>query len=200
MGVKAEPRVAVKAERVPAASQNSLQSLPQLKAKVEQLRRLGIAKIKTELLRQDTSDMEGLVRRGLEMRAQEQNGKKQNAMRGRNRFGGPKLIKVKKERALKQNGRPRKKQRITAKRRRASREAMAKEVVLSQELGELLGAEALSRPETVRRLWAYCRDNGMLNPDNKREIRFDTKLEAMMGQKTSSMPGLISLLMPHFDY
>merc|ERR1712176_1087568 len=77
---------------------------------------------------------------------------------------------------------------------------MSREIALGQELSELLGATALSRPEAVSRLWAYCRDNGMLNPENKREIQFDTKLERMMGTSTATMPQLISLLNPHLDY
>merc|ERR1719238_2623116 len=77
---------------------------------------------------------------------------------------------------------------------------MNRELALSSELSDVLGVSAASRPDAVSRLWAYCRENGLLNPENKKEIRFDTKLEKMMGQPTATMPQLISLLTPHFDY
>merc|ERR1712176_410983 len=88
----------------------------------------------------------------------------------------------------------------TAKRRKASANAMKREIPVSNELADLLGSTSLSRPEAVRKLWIYCRENGMLNPANKREIQFDDKLEKMMGTPTATMPQLISLLNPHFEY
>jgi len=227
VGVKAEQRVGVKAEqragvkleqpaRVklegggPAASKPAAK-LPPLSTKVEQLRNLGVGRIKAELLRQaqqeegsssSSSGIKNLVARGLAMRAKDQhvkgekNVKREKGTRSRIKN----LVKVKRERSRNKDGSLRKKPRTTAKRRRASREVMSREIALSEELGELLGAEALSRPEAVRRLWAYCRDHDMLNPDNKREIQFDTKLERIMGQPKANMPQLISLMMPHFDY
>lgn len=198
VGVKAEQQVRVKAERGAAASASSGQQLPSMDVKLEQLRKLGTSKIKSELLRreeQDTSSIADLVKRGLQMRAKEQKVKREKGTSGKKR-----LFKVKKERCKTLCGKFRKKPRITAKRRKASREVMNREIALSEELGELLGADSLSRPEAVKQLWAYCRDNGMLNPENRREIIFDAKLEQMMGQKTASMMGLQGILTGHFDY
>lgn len=211
VGVKAEQRVGVKAEQrasvetqqparvkaeggTSASSSGSVLPLPPLSAKIEQLRQIGVSRIKKELL--GTSGIENLVARGLQMR-EKQTVKREKGTRGKiNKT----LVKVKKERARNKDGSLRKKPRTTAKKRRASREVMAREVALSSELSDLLGAEACSRPDAVRRLWAYCRDHNMLNPNNKREIHFDEKLQQMMGQPTATMPQLISLMMPHFDY
>lgn len=204
VGVKAEQLVNVKAERGAAASCTSQQKLPPLDVKLEQLRKLGTAKIKSELLRlpkeqQSSSSIAKLVARGLQMRAEDQHVKGEKGVSSK-KNKGVKLIKVKKERSRNADGRLRKKPRVTAKRRNSSREVMNREVALSEELGELLGSSALSRPEAVRQLWAHCRDNDMLNPENRREIQFTPKLEKMMGTPTASMFQLTSLLVPHFDY
>jgi chromatin remodeling complex protein RSC6 len=213
-GVKTEQRANVKAEKTSVKTEPARVkaergaattgvALPPLKAKVEQLRQLGAAKIKAELLRKADAEegatagsVADIVARGLKMRAANSKVKKEKTSTGKVK----KLIKVKKERTRNADGSLRKKPRKTAKMRRARKEVMAREITLSQELGEVLGADALSRPEAVRRLWAYCKDNNMINPENRREIIFDTKMEAMLGTKTASMTGMMGLLVPHLDY
>ncbi|CAK0845170.1 unnamed protein product [Prorocentrum cordatum] len=169
--------------------------LPPLGTKVEQLRA-----VKAELLAAKREPSSGavssLLQRGLAIRREQ--AKKPAKVKGE--WGQKSAAKVKKERSRRADGRPRKKQKVTAKRRNASRRAMERELPLSPELAELLGSDALSRPEAVRRLWSHCKERGMLNPANKREIRFDPCLQKMLGQKTAVMPQLISLLSPHFDY
>lgn len=185
-GIKAESGSAtgVKAEQRD-------EPLPSLKAKIEQLRKVK-GELKTKM--ENDCSVDDLVRRGLELRAQAQ--KKVKREPGKKRSG----IKIKKERSRNANGLMRKKPRITQKTRAVRREIMARELPLSEELAELLGVSEASRPDIVRRLWAYCRDNGMLNPENKREIQFDAKLQQMMGSSSASMPQLISLVNPHIDY
>lgn len=202
IGVKAEP-VAVKAERTAPASSSAL---PSLKAKVEQLRQVGAMKIKAELLKNSDKDDDAdagkfadIVARGLKMRAASQKVKKEQKRKGPGSTVR-KLIKVKKERMRNADGSLRKKPRVTAKVRKARREVINREIALSNELAEVLGADALSRPEAIRRLWAYCKDNKMINPDNAREIIFDDKMESMMGQKTAQMTDMMGLLVPHLDY
>lgn len=210
VGVKAEQTVRVKAERTAmpsilrGSSSGSEQKLPPLSVKIEELRRLGKAKIKAELLRgepqeQASGSIAKLVARGLQMREKDNKVKKEKGLPGKKRFG-VKLLTVKKERRRNMDGSLRKKARITAKGRKSRREVMSREVALSDELGEVLGASALSRPEAVSRLWAYCRENNMLNPENRREIHFDTKMEKLLGTKSATMPQLSSLMMGHFDY
>lgn len=192
--VKVEAQPSVKLERRAAPSTKVEPSrLPPMETKVEQLRA-----VKAELLAAKREPGSGavssLLQRGLAIRKEQ--AKKSTKAKGE---WGQKA-KVKKERSRRADGRPRKKQKVTAKRRSASRRAMERELPLSPELAELLGSDALSRPEAVRRLWSHCRERGMLNPVNKREIRFDPCLQNMLGQKTATMPQLISLLNPHFDY
>lgn len=199
--VKAEAQPSVKLERKalaspwPAPAKAEPSRLPPLATKVEQLRA-----VKAELLAAKREPggaaVSSLLQRGLAIR-QEQ-AKKSAKVKGE--WGQKSRAKVKKERSRRADGRPRKKQKVTAKRRNASRRAMERELQLSPELAELLGSEALSRPEVVRRLWSHCKEKGMLNPANKREIRFDPCLQKMLGSKTATMPQLISLISPHFDY
>merc|ERR1711879_439851 len=138
--------------------------------------------------------MADLLARGLELRKENEERKVAVQRKGRQ---GQKLVKVKKERSRNKDGKLRKKPRVTAKTRKARSEAMKKEVALSEELADVLGEAALSRPETVRRLWVHCRERGMLNPSNRREIQFDPQLEQVLGKSTATMPELISLLSPH---
>merc|ERR1711924_427819 len=73
-------------------------------------------------------------------------------------------------------------------------------VKLSAQLAEVVGAQALSRPEAVKRLWAYCKQKGLLNPKDKREILCDAKLKKLLGKTSTIMFGLSGLLVPHFDF
>mmetsp|Transcript_48372 Transcript_48372/g.87488 ORF Transcript_48372/g.87488 Transcript_48372/m.87488 type:complete len:333 (-) Transcript_48372:150-1148(-) len=93
-----------------------------------------------------------------------------------------------------------KKRRATAARRNASRDVMNRPVGLSKELAAVVGAPALSRPEAVKRLWAYCREKNLLNPRDKRQILCNGQLQKLLGQKTATMFGLQGLLAPHFDF
>jgi chromatin remodeling complex protein RSC6 len=190
--VEAQPSVTLERRAAPSAKVEPSR-LPPLETKVEQLRA-----VKAELLAAKREPGSGavssLLQRGLAIRKEQ--AKKSTKAKGE---WGQKA-KVKKERSRRADGRPRKKQKVTAKRRNASRRAMERELPLSPELAELLGSDALSRPEAVRRLWSHCKEKGMLNPVNKREVRFDPCLQKMLGQKTAMLPQLISLLSPHFDY
>ena len=92
------------------------------------------------------------------------------------------------------------KRKATAKRRNASREAMNRPVMLSEELQALLGEKALSRPETVSKVWALAKERNLLNPSNRKEIQCDAELRALFGQDTVSLMDMQRVLMPHFDY
>jgi chromatin remodeling complex protein RSC6 len=57
----------------------------------------------------------------------------------------------------------------------------------SQELAAVVGAEPLARGEVVSRVWAYIKEHGLQNPQNRREILADDKLQAVFGQDKVTM-------------
>ncbi|KAG6813529.1 hypothetical protein H0H92_010234 [Tricholoma furcatifolium] len=57
----------------------------------------------------------------------------------------------------------------------------AKEFILSEPLAAVLKIDKLSRPQVVKQLWVHIKDNGLQNPDNKREIVCDPGLRAVFG-------------------
>lgn len=46
----------------------------------------------------------------------------------------------------------------------------------SEPLSALLQADRMSRPQVVKQLWVYIKDNSLQNPNNKREILCDDNL------------------------
>lgn len=46
-------------------------------------------------------------------------------------------------------------------------------MTLSTPLAELLNETALSRPQTVKRIWQYVREHDLQNPQDKRQILCD---------------------------
>jgi chromatin remodeling complex protein RSC6 len=51
----------------------------------------------------------------------------------------------------------------------------------SPELAAVVGSAPLPRPEVVSRVWTYIRKHKLQNPQNKREIMADEKLQAVFG-------------------
>jgi upstream activation factor subunit UAF30 len=51
----------------------------------------------------------------------------------------------------------------------------------SQELAAVVGAVPLPRPEVVSKVWEYIKKHKLQNPQNKREIMADEKLQAVFG-------------------
>ncbi|KAK5109759.1 hypothetical protein LTR62_006599 [Meristemomyces frigidus] len=50
---------------------------------------------------------------------------------------------------------------------------------LSEPLVDLLGETQLSRPQTVKRIWAYVKERDLQDPKDKRQIRCDEKMRAV---------------------
>ena len=50
-----------------------------------------------------------------------------------------------------------------------------------------MGANPLSRPDVVSKMWEYIKANNLQNPQNKREILADEKLEPIFGGKKVTM-------------
>ena len=58
---------------------------------------------------------------------------------------------------------------------------------LSPQLAEFLCVEKCSRPEIVKRMWAYIRENSLQNPNDKRQIVLDDKLYAVFKVRKFTM-------------
>jgi upstream activation factor subunit UAF30 len=57
----------------------------------------------------------------------------------------------------------------------------------SRELAAVVGAGPLPRGEVVSKVWEYIKANGLQNPEDRREILADDKLEAVFGTKRVTM-------------
>ena len=64
---------------------------------------------------------------------------------------------------------------------------LARPVKPSPELAAITGSDPLPRSEVVSKMWDYIRKNNLQNPENKREILADDKLEKVFGQKKVTM-------------
>jgi upstream activation factor subunit UAF30 len=65
--------------------------------------------------------------------------------------------------------------------------ALMKPLQPSPQLAAVVGSSPLPRPEVVSKVWAYIKKNDLQNPQNKREILADDKLEAVFGKKKVTM-------------
>jgi chromatin remodeling complex protein RSC6 len=61
--------------------------------------------------------------------------------------------------------------------------AFLKPLQPSPELSAIVGSAPLPRPEVVSRVWEYIKKHKLQNPQNKREIMADEKLQAVFGGK-----------------
>jgi upstream activation factor subunit UAF30 len=65
--------------------------------------------------------------------------------------------------------------------------ALMKPLQPSKELGAVVGNDPLPRPQVVKKVWDYIKQNDLQNPQNKREINADSKLRAVFGKDKVSM-------------
>jgi upstream activation factor subunit UAF30 len=65
--------------------------------------------------------------------------------------------------------------------------ALQKPLQPSKELVAVVGAEPLPRGEVVSKVWDYIKKHDLQNPENRREILADDKLEAVFGKKKVTM-------------
>jgi upstream activation factor subunit UAF30 len=75
--------------------------------------------------------------------------------------------------------------------------AFMKPLQPSKELGEVVGSDPLPRSEVVSKIWEYIKKNNLQNPENKREIMADDKLEPVFGKKKVTMFEMNKLLAAH---
>ena len=57
----------------------------------------------------------------------------------------------------------------------------------SKELAAIVGSAPLARGEVVSKMWDYIKKHKLQNPENKREILADDKLEPIFGKKKVTM-------------
>jgi upstream activation factor subunit UAF30 len=67
----------------------------------------------------------------------------------------------------------------------------------SKELAAVVGAEPLPRGEVVSKVWDYIKKHELQNPQNRREILADDKLEAVFGKKKVTMFEMNKYLAQH---
>lgn len=66
-------------------------------------------------------------------------------------------------------------------------DGLSKPMQPSKELGDVVGTKPIARSEVVSKIWEYIKKNNLQNPENKREILADDKLEKVFGVKKVSM-------------
>ena len=57
----------------------------------------------------------------------------------------------------------------------------------SKELAAIVGSNPLPRGEVVSKMWEYIKKNNLQNPENKREILADDKLQPIFGKPKVTM-------------
>ena len=65
--------------------------------------------------------------------------------------------------------------------------ALMKPLQPSNELAAVVGSKPLPRPEVVSKVWDYIKTNKLQDPQNKREIMADDKLQAVFGKDRVTM-------------
>ena len=68
-----------------------------------------------------------------------------------------------------------------------ARGGIAKPVTPSADLAKITGSDPLPRSEVVSKMWEYIKKNNLQNPENKREILADDKLQPIFGKKKVTM-------------
>jgi chromatin remodeling complex protein RSC6 len=75
--------------------------------------------------------------------------------------------------------------------------ALQQPLQASKELAAVVGKEPLPRGAVVSKVWAYIKQHQLQNPENRREILADDKLEAVVGAKKVTMFALNKHLARH---
>lgn len=77
--------------------------------------------------------------------------------------------------------------------------AFMKELVLSRDLADLLQKQTESRPQVVKQLWAYIKENHLQDPNDGRFINCDAKLKKLFKTDRVHMFTLNKILSDHLS-
>ena len=97
------------------------------------------------------------------------------------------MARTREERGEQETAAAEKKVKKTGKAAGGARGGITAPVTPSPELAEIVGNDALPRSEVVSKMWEYIKKNDLQNPQDKREILADDKLEKIFGGKKASM-------------
>jgi chromatin remodeling complex protein RSC6 len=90
-----------------------------------------------------------------------------------------------------------KKVKATGKPAGGARGGITAPVTPSPELAEIVGKDALPRSEVVSKMWVYIKGQDLQNPEDRREILADDKLEKVFGKKKVTMFEMNKLISKH---
>jgi upstream activation factor subunit UAF30 len=78
-----------------------------------------------------------------------------------------------------------------------SNSGLMKPLQPSRELAQVVGDKPLPRTEAVSKIWTHIKKHNLQNPQNRREILADDKLEPVFGKKKVTMFEMNKLLAGH---
>mmetsp|Transcript_13454 Transcript_13454/g.22065 ORF Transcript_13454/g.22065 Transcript_13454/m.22065 type:complete len:93 (-) Transcript_13454:271-549(-) len=68
---------------------------------------------------------------------------------------------------------------------------------LSPQLSKVIGKKKATRPEVLKDVWVYIKNNNLQNPLNKKEVLADDTLKDLFGQDKATVPEVMKLISPH---
>ncbi|EHN00728.1 Tri1p [Saccharomyces cerevisiae x Saccharomyces kudriavzevii VIN7] len=107
---------------------------------------------------------------------------------------GERLLRSTKKRKSKSESKPKRKKRKNE--NADSNSISVRKVLLSLPLREFLGTEELPRTQVVKMIWQYIKEHNLQNPNDRREIICDKKMEPIFGKKMT-MFSMNKLLTKH---
>ena len=82
---------------------------------------------------------------------------------------------------------------------KATNSAFMKPMQPSPELAKVVGSDPLPRSEVTKKVWEHIKKNNLQNPENKREIIADDKLEPVFGSKRLNMFQMTKAINKHLS-
>lgn len=70
---------------------------------------------------------------------------------------------------------------------------------ISDELAAIVGRGPMPRTEVTKKLWAYIKSHKRQDPNNKRNILADEKLQKVFGRKSVNMFEMTKLVSKHLS-